>query len=137
MNRFLITAAILVASAAVQANPTLEKSGVLTNKEGRTLYTFTKDSSGKSNCNGGCAAAWPAFVVANPAAAGGDFSIVSRDDGTQQWAYKGMPLYLFAGDAKAGDMNGDKQGGVWHALRSQKTLAAPAGKSAYDYSNGY
>lgn len=139
MNRFLITAAILVASAAAQANPTLEKNGVLTSKDGRTLYTFDKDSSGKSNCNGGCAVAWPAFVVANPAAAGGDFSIVRRDDGVQQWAYKGMPLYLFAGDAKAGDVNGDKQGGVWHALRSEKTSAAPASKTAsgYDYSNAY
>ena len=99
----------------------------MASKEGKTLYTFDKDAAGKSNCNGGCAAAWPPFIVANPALVGGDFSIVKRDDGAAQWAYKGKPLYFFAGDAKAGDVNGDNQGGVWHVIRNEpkKTSAAP------------
>ena len=52
-----------------------------------------------------------------------------------QWAFKGKPVYLFAGDVKAGDVNGDKQGGVWHVLRgeSKKTSAAPD----TSYSAGY
>jgi hypothetical protein len=46
-----------------------------------------------------------------------------------------MPLYFFAGDVKAGDANGDNQGGVWHVLRSEskKTSAAPN----TGYSAGY
>jgi predicted lipoprotein with Yx(FWY)xxD motif len=123
--------ALLIATGA-QANPTIEQNGVLTSKDGRTLYTFDKDSTGKSNCAGGCLAAWPAFTVANPKAAGGEFTIVTRDDGTQQWAYQGKPLYFFAGDAKAGEINGDKQGGVWHVIRATK-------RSARDdnYATGY
>jgi predicted lipoprotein with Yx(FWY)xxD motif len=115
-HAFLLTA--LIASAAVQANPTIETNGVLTNRDGRTLYTFDKDSESKSNCNGGCLVAWPAFTVGNATLAGGDFSVVKRDDGTQQWAFKGKPLYFFSGDARPGELNGDNQGGVWHALRA-------------------
>jgi len=131
----MMFAAIAVVTLAVQANPTQLSNGVLASKDGKTLYMFDKDAAGKSNCNGGCAAAWPPFMVANPALAGGDFSMVKRDDGASQWAFKGMPLYFFAGDAKAGDVNGDKQGGVWHVLRgeSRKTSAAPN----YGYSAGY
>jgi len=57
--------AALFGAAAVQANPTIESNGVLTNRDGRTLYTFDKDSESKSNCNDGCLAAWPAFTVGN------------------------------------------------------------------------
>ena len=127
MKRTMMFAAIAVVALAVQANPTKISNGVMASKEGKTLYSFDKDAAGQSNCNGGCAAAWPPFMVANAALAGGDFSIVKRDDGASQWAFKGKPLYFFAGDAKAGDVNGDKQGGVWHVLRgeSKRTSAAP------------
>jgi predicted lipoprotein with Yx(FWY)xxD motif len=127
--------AVALTALSVQANPTHVSNGVMASKEGKTLYTFDKDTSGKSNCNGGCATAWPPFIVANPAQGGGDFSIVKRDDGASQWAFKGKPLYFFAGDAKAGDVNGDKQGGVWHVIRTEakKTSAAPVS----DFSSNY
>jgi len=130
--------AALFAAAAVQANPTVETNGVLTNRDGRTLYTFDKDNANKSNCSGGCLAAWPAFTVANATLAGGDFSVVVRDDGTQQWAYQGKPLYFFSGDAKPGEVNGDNKGGDWHALHSAPKKAARNNNSnssaGYSYS---
>jgi predicted lipoprotein with Yx(FWY)xxD motif len=135
MRYAVMFTAVALTALSVQANPTQVSNGVLANKEGETLYTFDKDASGKSNCNGGCATAWPPFIVANPALVGGDFSIVKRDDGAAQWAFKGKPLYFFAGDAKAGDVNGDKQGGVWHVIRTEakKTSAAPVS----DFSSSY
>ena len=127
--------AIAVTALSVHANPTLVSNGVMASKDGKTLYTFDKDAAGKSNCNGGCAAAWPPFAVANPSLAGGDFSIIKRDDGAAQWAYQGKPLYFFAGDVKAGDVNGDKQGGVWHVIRNEakKTSAAPVSDFSASY----
>src|SRR5262245_23901999 len=112
MKHAVIFAALIQAAALANANPTIESNGVLTSRDGRSLYTSDKDSSGKSNCAGACLAGWPAFTVANPQLAGNGFSIVVRDDGVQQWALEGKPLYFFAGDAKAGDINGDNQGGV-------------------------
>ena len=43
-----------------------------------------------------------------------DWSVVTREDNTKQWAYKGRPLYHWAKDQKAGDKSGDGVGGVWH-----------------------
>ncbi|MBC8087576.1 MAG: hypothetical protein H7Z40_09930 [Phycisphaerae bacterium] len=138
MKRTMTFAAIAVVALAVQANPTQISNGVMASKDGKTLYTFDKDATGKSNCNGGCAAAWPPFVVANPALAGNGFTVVKRDDGSSQWAFQGKPLYFYAGDAKAGDANGDKQGGVWHVIRNEpkKTSAAPTGYTG-SYSTTY
>jgi len=91
----------------------------LTDEKGLTLYTFTKDtaSSGKSTCNGGCATAWPPLAAsaapAKPAGATGDFTIITRDDGAKQVAYKGMPLYYFASDKAAGDVKGQGLNSVW------------------------
>ncbi len=132
MKHAILVSALMAITLSANANPTLEKNGVLTNKEGRTLYTFDKDSDSKSNCSGGCLAAWPAFSVGNPALAGGDFSIIARDDGSKQWAYKGKALYFYAADAKPGDITGDNSGGVWHVIRggAAKTSAYGSG-SAY------
>ncbi|XVJ68926.1 MAG: hypothetical protein HEQ39_04155 [Rhizobacter sp.] len=111
----LLTTWVLCCTA--QANPTFESSGMLTSKDGKTLHTFTKDTPGKSNCNVGYAAAWPAFTVADRALAGGDFSIMARDDGTKQWAHKGQVLYVYAADTKPGDMAGEGQGGIWFVVK--------------------
>jgi predicted lipoprotein with Yx(FWY)xxD motif len=74
-----------------------------------TLYTFDNDvaNSGKSTCNGGCLTAWPALYASDTAQAFGNFSIVTRDSGEKQWAYKGKPLYFYVGDSAAGDVNGE------------------------------
>lgn len=74
-----------------------------------TLYTFDKDitGSGKSTCNGGCLTTWPALYATATAKAFGDFSIIARDTGEKQWAYKGKPLYFFVGDSAAGDVSGE------------------------------
>ncbi len=81
-------------------------------------YTFDKDMGGKSMCNGPCAANWPALTAASGSAASGDWTTVTRDDGTMQWAYKGKPLYTFAKDTKPGDTTGDGfLNGAWHIAK--------------------
>ncbi|HEY9381366.1 MAG TPA: hypothetical protein VIQ01_08985, partial [Burkholderiales bacterium] len=45
------------------------------------------------------------------------YSLVVRDDGTKQWAYEGMPLYLYAADKKAGDRTGDNVKNAWHVIK--------------------
>lgn len=85
----------------------------LTGKDGLALYVFAKDTkdSGKSVCNGACATNWPPYEADQTSeiqaeGATGALSIVTRDDGSKQLAYNGMPLYYFAGDKAAGDTNG-------------------------------
>ena len=124
MNRPLLTllaaaislAAISGASAAPPAKiATTAKGPTLTDAKGMSLYTFDKDSDGKSVCNGPCAANWPALKADAGDAAGDNYTVIARDDGSKQWAYKGKPLYTFVKDQKAGDISGDGfLNGAWH-----------------------
>jgi predicted lipoprotein with Yx(FWY)xxD motif len=105
-------------SAQMSSTPRNVKitSGMLSDAKGMTLYTYDKDTvAGKSACSGQCQQNWPALPVVSGGMAMGNWTVISRDDGSKQWAYKGKPLYTFAHDAKAGDMTGDgKGGGAWH-----------------------
>jgi predicted lipoprotein with Yx(FWY)xxD motif len=104
----------------VQAEPAAKMAGgVLVNTSGMTLYTFDNDAPGsaKSKCNGGCAALWPPALAAADAKPEGDLTIITRDDGAKQWAYKGKPIYLYTGDKKAGDTTGDNFKDVWHVVK--------------------
>jgi predicted lipoprotein with Yx(FWY)xxD motif len=127
MRKFSLLITILAACAAVQAAaPALQRSGVLADERGMTLYVFTRDGVNASNCHDACAKAWPPFVAAGGAVAGGDFTLVERKDGTRQWAFKGQPLYYFAGDAAPGDRAGDGSGSVWFVVRDRAAAKAPA-----------
>ena len=91
--------------------------GTLTTAAGMTLYTFDRDAAGRSACNGPCAANWPPLTAASGAKASGNWSIVARDDGTRQWAWKGKPLYAWVKDQKPGDKTGDGFNNAWHVAR--------------------
>lgn len=88
--------------------------------QGKTLYTFTKDSNAVSNCYGGCAASWPPFFAKKNAKEWGGFTVVERKDDTYQWAYNNKPLYTWVGDQKEGDTNGHGIKDVWFALSTAK-----------------
>ena len=75
-------------------------------KEQRTLYTFDKDEGAVSNCYDACAAAWPPFLVADPAKATEFLTITGRTDGKMQWVFEGQPLYFWAGDTEKGQTTG-------------------------------
>jgi predicted lipoprotein with Yx(FWY)xxD motif len=114
-----ISLALIAAAAVAAGAPAAPVNGVLATSAGATLYTFDKDvaGSGKSTCNAQCATNWPPLAAQSSDAASGDWSIVTRDDGSKQWAWKGSPLYTYAKDAKAGDASGDGKGNVWHVVK--------------------
>ncbi|CAN5889012.1 hypothetical protein BH11PSE12_BH11PSE12_31640 [soil metagenome] len=98
-----------------------KKSGdILVNQAGMTLYTFDKDAvgSGKSNCNDACAGLWPPVMATATSSGSGDYSVISRDDGSKQWAVKGKPVYLFSKDKQMGDRTGDNVKDVWHVIKN-------------------
>lgn len=129
MKKILLAAALLPFITAMAWAQPVVREGLLTDAAGRTLYTFDKDTPGKSNCSGGCLGAWPAYLAKDGATAKGNFSLIDANGG-KQWALKGMPLYFFAGDSKAGERNGEGSGGVWHTI-SGSTAKAPAATSSY------
>lgn len=85
---------------------------------GMTLYTFDKDTKGVSNCTGSCAEIWPPYTTATTSSTlPANVTLITRTDGSMQFAYKGMPLYYYTGDQKAGDATGDGFNGIWHVVK--------------------
>jgi predicted lipoprotein with Yx(FWY)xxD motif len=124
LSASILAAALLAGCGGMKTadapdTPTRTADGVLVGPNGHTLYTFDRDAAnrGKSACNAQCATLWPALPVADTARAMGGYTIITRDDGKKQWAYKGWPLYLYSKDAKAGDRNGDGFNKVWKIAR--------------------
>lgn len=88
------------------------------NADGKTLYTFTKDGKAKSNCYDACANSWPPFMATKDATGWGKFSIITRKDGTYQWAYADQPLYTWVGDQRQGDTYGQGMGNAWYVVKT-------------------
>jgi predicted lipoprotein with Yx(FWY)xxD motif len=97
--------------------PAKVADGVLVDGKGMTLYTFDRDAGGKSACVAQCAVNWPPLAAPAEAKAPQDWSIIRRDDGGSQWAYKGKPLYTWTKDAKPGDRTGDGFNNLWRLAK--------------------
>ena len=117
----LLTAALLGGCASMSAPPppATVSGDALVGPTGMTLYVFDRDAAGtgKSVCNGACATNWPPLKASAGDKARGDYSVITRDDGQLQWAFKGKPLYHWAKDSKPGDRTGDGFNQVWHTAR--------------------
>ena len=95
----------------------------LVSYDGLTLYLFTNDEPGVSNCAETCLENWPAFTIqpgdplVAPADAMGELGTIERaDNGRLQVTYNGMPLYFWNEDAAPGDTNGQGLGDVWFVV---------------------
>jgi predicted lipoprotein with Yx(FWY)xxD motif len=122
----IMAAAVLAVAAsgfAVAQTPTMPaavhvSTGMFTDAKGMTLYTFDNDKEpNKSACTGNCLNNWPVLKAEATDKDMGDWKVITRDDSTKQWAYKGKPLYYFAMDKAAGDKLGEGRGMVWHIAK--------------------
>lgn len=113
----------------------------LTDGSGRTVYVFAADTGASSTCTGACATEWPPVTTDGSATAkgkvdAGSLGTTTRDDGSTQVTYMGHPLYYFADDDSAGDMNGqgeDDFGGLWSVVGpdgSPLTASTPSSEPA-------
>jgi len=131
----LLAAAALVALALAPASAVRVETAYspaygtyLTDGNGMTLYLFTVDEPGKSNCSAGCAAIWPPLLVPEgealevPAQIAGGFGIIRREDGTRQVTYAGWPLYLWVVDRQPGDITGHGVDDEWYVINPIPTV---------------
>ena len=97
---------------------------ILVDARGRTLYLFEKDKGATSSCDGACASVWPPLTTGGKAKAGpgvtaAKLGVTKRTDGMTEVTYGGHALYTYAGDQKAGDVQGqglDQFGAEWYVL---------------------
>jgi predicted lipoprotein with Yx(FWY)xxD motif len=93
---------------------------MLATSGGMTLYVWDQDKpeQKRSNCEDACAQLWPPFLARAGAKPHGDWSLIDRGNGPQQWAYKGRPLYTWAKDKGLGDDDGNgADGNTWHTAK--------------------
>ncbi|MEM1134724.1 MAG: hypothetical protein AAGI07_02710 [Bacteroidota bacterium] len=94
---------------------------IITDVEGNTLYFYTRDVEGTSECEGDCITNWPVFYERDLTVGAGldtnDFGVITRGDGSKQNTYKGWPLYYYVGDNTSGEINGDNVGEVWYVAK--------------------
>ncbi len=115
--------AVAVSGYAVAQTPTMPAAvhmtnGMLMDAKGMSLYTFDNDKeANKSACAGNCLNNWPVLKAEAADKDIGDWKVITRDDGSKQWAYKGKPLYYFVMDKAAGDKLGEGRGMVWHLAK--------------------
>jgi predicted lipoprotein with Yx(FWY)xxD motif len=104
-------------AATLTARADAELGDILVDPRGMTLYLYTRDEPGVSNCYDQCATRWPPLLTdsapTGPATLTTGLGTTNRNDGTQQVTYNGVPLYYWMNDTKPGDTTGQNVGGVW------------------------
>lgn len=111
---------VTVSMPASSDNIFTVKNGNLAGFSGMSLYVFDNDlTSGKSTCYDACAQKWPFYTSGATAESQlpANITVVTRTDGSKQFAWKGRPLYYYYADKNPGDVLGDGVGGIWHLVK--------------------
>jgi len=114
-------AAPKVEAVPAPARYVLTKQGPkLVDLKGMTLYFYERDTSGKtSSCDGKCAETWIPLAAPANAQATGDFTPITRNDGSKMWAFRYRPLYTSVADKTPGEANGTATTLQWRVARPE------------------
>jgi predicted lipoprotein with Yx(FWY)xxD motif len=129
------------ASPSVVAIENVDGTDVLTDAQGRTLYTAAVEKGGKILCVGGCTAFWaPVIASADDAERAAsqldaDLSVLKRPEGSRQLTFDGLPLYTFTEEA-AGELTGDGFTDDFEGTRFEWEAARADGSSGANPQDG-
>jgi len=148
---FALSAALSAATGVIVKSAHVAALGtVVVNASGLTLYHDSSEAKGTIKCTGACATLWPPLLIAAGAKPSAELGVkaallgtIKRPGGKVQITYNGMPLYLYSGDTKAGEANGEGVGGVWFAVATSGSIvkastgsSAPASNESSNSSSG-
>ena len=103
----------------------------LVDKDGKTLYYFSNDVNGLSNCTGGCLTNWPVFLADSVTTTysdgllASDFGRITTPTGVRQTTYKGWPLYYYSPGGvqeAAGQTTGEGVGNIWFVAKTNYSI---------------
>jgi predicted lipoprotein with Yx(FWY)xxD motif/DNA-binding XRE family transcriptional regulator len=98
---------------------------IFVDERGMTLYTYQRDGRYRPHCLEDCAEDWPPLSVVPGSKSVGDWAVIARADGRDQWALNGQPLYRSARDIEPGDISETE--GAWRVAQ----VPCPASRSPY------
>ena len=120
------SAKFLPPNVVIRSIPYSNLPPALATADGKTLYLLDKykfnpqgtqrhdkiyGNPGPAGCTGDCVKTWVPLTAPSGTQPADDWTVVARDDGSSQWAYKGWPVYTYALDTKPGDAKGE---GIMH-----------------------
>ena len=128
-------------TSTVQVASSPQYGSILVDSQGKTLYLFEQDTGKTSACTGSCIAIWPALTATGSPSAGAGLNAsllgtATQADGSSQVTYNGHLLYLFSGDANAGDVTGEGVEGFFVVSSAGDKVASAmptSSSSAYKY----
>lgn len=75
---------------------------VFADAKGFPFYSWNKDTiPGKSACDAECSKTWLPATAPADAKPVGLWTIITRDDGAKQWAFRGQPMYTYVDEKKS------------------------------------
>jgi predicted lipoprotein with Yx(FWY)xxD motif len=105
---------------------------ILVSTSGRALYTLTNNGQAV-DCTGSCLAVWPPLLVKSGTKPKGAKGVTGLAVSGRQVTQNSMPLYLFSGDTKSDQANGEginSFGGVWHVVKASSSGGSPTPTTA-------
>jgi predicted lipoprotein with Yx(FWY)xxD motif len=112
----------------IQLKTSAALGNYLSDSLGYTLYYFSNDFDGKSNCTGGCLNVWPIYFAGDNLTQSKlpsgleitDFGTITTSTGAKQTTYKTWPLYYYAPAVNGtntrenpGETKGEGVGNIW------------------------
>jgi predicted lipoprotein with Yx(FWY)xxD motif len=142
------------ATIQLKANP--ELGTYLTDTLNNTLYYFSNDFDGRSNCTGGCLNVWPVYYAGDnltqakltPGLDIADFGTITTSTGAKQTTYKTWPLYYYAPSINGtnvrenpGETKGEGVGSIWFVAKPDYSImlvnAQLVGNDGKNYKSDY
>jgi predicted lipoprotein with Yx(FWY)xxD motif len=128
--------------STVQVANSAQYGSIMVDAQGNALYLFEQDTGKTSACTGGCITTWPPLTVSGSPTAGAGVNTsllgtAKQTDGSNQVTYNGHLLYMFTGDAAAGDTTGEGVESFFLVSSTGDKVAQPmatsSSSSAYKY----
>lgn len=82
-------------------------------KDGDRNMAYNGRSIGVNGCVGECLKRWQPLAAPADAVGSGHWTVLTRADGSKQWAYQNYALYTYLGDEKAGETRGNEIWDLW------------------------
>lgn len=121
--------------AGIVSVSNVDNTKVLTDSQGRTLYSADVEKGGRIMCTGECLSFWTPVDASSAQAktAGADLSlalgVVQRPGGARQLTFDGKPLYSFTEEGP-GQLTGNGFVDDFHGTQFTWTAAATGGAQA-------
>lgn len=140
----------VLSTIQLKTSPTL--GTYLSDSLGYTLYYFSNDFDGNSNCKGGCLNIWPIYYAGDNLTQSklptgldiADFGTITTSTGAKQTTYKTWPLYYYAPSAtreNAGETKGEGVNNIWFVAKPDYSImlvnAQLVGKDGKLYKSDY